>query len=72
MTIQEINKERNINGNFSIGNEVAGWYAVSRDGIHMIRYDEGKWTFTQKKDVNKFYTEKGFARKITKLLNGDF
>jgi len=29
-------------------------------------------TFTLSGDLNKFYTEKGFAQKITKLLNGGF
>lgn len=72
MTTQEINKERNVNGVFSTGNNVAGWFAISRDGINMITFYEGKFTFTLSGDVNKFYTEKGFAKKITKLLNGRF
>ncbi len=70
MTIKEINKERNANGIFYIGNDVAGWEAISREGINMITFYEGKFTFTLKGEVNKFYTEKGFAQKITKLLNG--
>lgn len=70
MTTQEINKKRNINGVFSTGNDLAGWYAISRDGVNMITFYEGKFTFTLSGDVNKFYTEKGFAQKITKLLNG--
>ena len=70
MTTQEINKKRNANGVFSIGNDVAGWFAISRDGINMITFYEGKFTFSANGDVNKIYTEKGFARKITKLLNG--
>ena len=72
MTTQEINKERNANGVFSTGNDVAGWFAISRDGINMITFYQGKFTFTLKDDVNKFYSEKGFAQKITKLLNGVF
>ena len=72
MTTQEINKERNANGVFSTGNDVAGWYAISRDGINMITFYQGKFTFSLKDDVNKFYSEKGFAQKITKLLNGGF
>ena len=72
MTTQEINKERNANGIFSTGNDVAGWFAISRDGINMITFYQGKFTFTSKDDVNKFYSEKGFAQKITKLLNGGF
>ena len=70
MTTKEINKERNANGVFSTGNDVSGWYAISRDGFNMITFYEGKWTFTLKDDVTKFYTEKGFAQKITKLCNG--
>lgn len=72
MTSQEINKARNERGIFSASNEVAGWYAISRDGINMITYYQGKWTFTLKDDVIRFYTERGFAKKITKLLNGGF
>jgi hypothetical protein len=69
MTTQEINSQRNANGAFSTGNDVAGWYAVSRDGIHMITYYAGKFTFSAKDDVNKFYTEKGFAKRINQLFN---
>jgi hypothetical protein len=72
MTTQDINKEKNANGVFSTGNDVGGWYAVSRDGVNMITFYQGKWGFTQKDDVNRFYTESGFAKKITKLLNGGF
>lgn len=69
MTIKEINKERDENGVFWTSNSTAGWYAISRDNIHMIRYDEGHWTFTKKKDTYRYYTEKGFARRINQLLN---
>lgn len=31
MTTQEINKGRNEKGIFSVSNEVAGWYAISRE-----------------------------------------
>ena len=60
MTTQEINKARNERGIFSASNERAGWYAISRDGINMITFANGK---------SKRYTEKGFAKRITKLLN---
>lgn len=69
MTVAKINSERNANGIFSTSNESAGWFAVSRDGINMITYYEGKWPFTIKEEVNKFYTETGFAKKLTSLLN---
>ena len=72
MTVKEINNERNARGIFSTGNDVAGWFAISRDGINMITYYQDKWTFTLKDDVIRFYTERGFAQKITKLLNGGF
>jgi hypothetical protein len=72
MTTQEINKQRNTNGIFSTGNDVAGWFAISKDGVNMITFYEGKFTFTLSGDVNKFYTQKGFAQKITKLLNGSY
>lgn len=70
MTTQQINNERNEKGVFSTGNDVAGWFAISREGVNMITFYEGKFTFTLGGDVNKFYTEKGFAQKITQLLNG--
>jgi hypothetical protein len=60
MTTQEINKARNERGIFSASNESAGWYAISRDGINMINYANGE---------SKRYTEKGFAKRITQLLN---
>lgn len=72
MTTQEINKERNTKGIFSTGNDDAGWFAISREGINMITFYEGKFTFSAKDDVNKFYTEKGFAKRITQLLNRGF
>ena len=59
MTTKEINTERNQNGAWSASNENAGWYAISRDGIHMIEFRDGSI---------KFYTEKGFAKRITQLL----
>lgn len=69
MTTKDLNNERNAKGIFSIGNDVAGWFAVSREGVNMITFYEGKFTFTLTGDVNKFYTEKGFAKRITQLLN---
>jgi hypothetical protein len=62
MTVQEINNQRNEKGIYS-------WYAISRDGIHMITFYEGKYSFSKNKNVNKFYNEKGFAKRITILLN---
>jgi hypothetical protein len=72
MTVVEINNERNQKGIFATGNDAAGWYAISRDGINSITFYQGKYTFSKNEDVIKFYTEKGFSQKITKLLNGGF
>jgi hypothetical protein len=72
MTTADINKERNERGIFITGNDAAGWSAISRDGVNMITFFQNKWTFSKTDDVNKFYTEKGFASKITKLFNGSF
>ena len=69
MTTKEINEKRNERGVFSINNNVAGWEAISRDGINMITFHEGKYAFTIKGDIYRFYTEKGFAKRITQLLN---
>jgi hypothetical protein len=63
MTPKEINSSRNKAGVFSAINEVAGWYAISRDGINMITFADGN---------SKRYTEKGFAKRITQLLNKGF
>ena len=67
MTTQEINNQRNSNGVYSVSN--TAWYAISRDGINMITFYEGKFNFTAKSDVNKVYTDKGFANRVTQLLN---
>ena len=60
MTTKEINSERNEKGVWCATNERAGWFAISRDNIHMITFRDGS---------NKFYTEKGFAKRVTLLLN---
>ena len=70
MTINEISNKRNENGAFIASNVLSGWYAVSREGIHMITFFKGHYTFSKKDDVYKFYTEKGFAKKVTILMNG--
>ena len=64
-----LTNEINNKSIFSTGNESAGWYAISRDGINMITYYEGKYQFSKKEDVNRFYTKRGFAIRITQLLN---
>ena len=69
MTKQDINKERDERGIFAANNNSAGWDALSRDGVNMITYHEGKYTFSAKNDVVKTYTETGFAIRITQLQN---
>lgn len=63
MTTKEINQARNERGIFLVSNEVAGWYALSRDKTNIVIFASGKI---------KGYTEKGFAKKITQLLNRGF
>jgi len=62
MTTQEINNKRNENGVFSASNEISNWFAISRNGIHMIEINE----------VSKFYSEKEFAKRLTQLINRGF
>ena len=69
MTTSEINNERNEKGVYSDGNDVAGWFAISRDNINLITYYEDKYTFSQKEDVIRRYTDRGFAIRITQLQN---
>jgi hypothetical protein len=69
MTTQQINNERNEKGIFLTYNDTAGWEAISRDGINMITFYEGKFSFSKNDNIIKFYTENGFAKRITQLLN---
>jgi hypothetical protein len=67
--VQEIQAKIDQNGSYLAYNNAAGWEAISRDGIRMITYFEGAYTFTQKGDVIRFYTERGFARRVEQLAN---
>jgi len=49
-------------------NESCGWYAISRDGINMITFYKGKFTFSQNDDVTKFYKYKTWYSKVKKLI----
>jgi hypothetical protein len=69
MTVQEINSERNSRGVFAIESNLGEWFAISKDGINMITFYEGKFTFTKSSIIDKLYTENDFAKKITQLLN---
>ena len=64
MTIQEINSERNSTGVFAKESNLGKWFAISQGGIYMITFFKGKF-----KIIDKLYTENGFAKKITQLLN---
>lgn len=68
INFKQINKKRDKNGVFSVSNDVSGWYALSKDNIHMITFYEGKWTFAKNDDKRKFYTEKGFVKRLNELL----
>jgi hypothetical protein len=59
MKSNKIDAQRDENGIYSAENELAGWYAISRDNVHMITYVNT--------DKIKFYTKKGFERRITQL-----
>ena len=46
----------------SYSNDVAGWYAIARDGVYMIEFYE--------KDEIKFYkNSKSWAKRVAQLLN---
>lgn len=50
------------NGKASYSNDVAGWFAISRDNLHMIEFYE--------KDEIKFYkNSKSWAKRVAQLLN---
>jgi hypothetical protein len=58
----DILKTRNEKGIISFSNEVSNWYAISRDGYHVIEFYDT--------DKTKFYkTEKSWAKRIVTLMN---
>jgi len=60
-------------GRISWSNESAGWSAVARDNVFMITFDKGKFTFTRKDDVNRFYKNKlSFAIRLSQLIKRGF
>lgn len=69
MTTSELlEKERTQNGILSVANE--GWYAISREGLHMITFYKGKYEFSRNDDVIRFYkTTKSFCGRVSQLLN---
>lgn len=61
MKNNKIDAQRDENGTYYAFNEAAGWYAISRDNTHMITY------YSNDIDKIKFYTKKGFQKRITQL-----
>lgn len=62
MTVEMILNERNKKGIISFANYRANWYAISRDGYHVIQFYDT--------DKTKFYkTEKSWAKRIVTLMN---
>ena len=59
MTFKEILNKRNEKGMISMSNESADWYALSRDGYHMITFG----------DEDRFYkNEKSWAIRVSQLI----
>jgi len=62
MTVKAILNERNDKGVLSFANESANWYAISRDGYHVIQF--------YNTDETKFYkNELSFAKRLVTLMN---
>lgn len=58
----DILKTRNEKGIISFSNEVANWYAISRDNVHAIQF--------YKTDEMKFYkNELAWAKRLVTLMN---
>ena len=58
----DILKTKNEKGVISFSNEVANWYAISRDNIHAIQFYET--------DEMKFYkNELAWAKRLVTLMN---
>ena len=64
----EITKEIKEKGKFSASNELCGWCAISKEGINMITFFQGKFSFAKNDDKIKFYNEKAFAKKVSSLI----
>jgi hypothetical protein len=61
MKAKEILNQRNEKGILSFNNEVANWYAISRDNTHMINFNN-EW-------VRIYKNEKSFAIRVSQLMN---
>jgi hypothetical protein len=69
-TYQTVLNSKNQQGTIIMGNDSAKWYAISREGMHIITFYQGGFNFTEKKDVNKYYkNQKSFAKRVSQLLN---
>lgn len=62
MTVETILNERNDKGILSFANESANWYAISRDGRHLIQF--------YNTDETKFYkSQESWAKRLVVLMN---
>lgn len=49
------------NGRLTIQNDVGGWFALTRDGLHYIDFSDG---------TTRYYANpKSWAKRVTRLLN---
>lgn len=60
MTISEILDRKNQNGSITIENESAGWFAISRKGLHYIEFAN--------EEVKYYANENSWAKRIITLL----
>jgi hypothetical protein len=61
MTTSEILEKRNQNGTITLENENAGWFAISRKGLHYIEFADEK--------IKYYQNENSWAKRIVTLIN---
>jgi len=61
MTTSEILEKRNQNGTITLENENAGWFAISRNGLHYIEFTDEK--------IKYYQNENSWAKRIVTLIN---
>ena len=59
MTANEILNQKNENGSITIENESAGWFAISRNGLHYIEFSN--------EEVKFYANENSWAKRIITL-----
>ena len=66
-TISEVLEQRNEKGILAF--EGNGWSAISRDGTHMITFEEGKFICSKNEIEFKFYQyEESWAKRVIGLI----